>query len=181
MSRGGTKDPVTGFAIPTAVGIARTIGARGARIADRARNIRVRLGFRPYRVSLVLLRYTGGARDVGEPYEVTRHPVLPVPLLADLTGLAKVTTAGGADEIGTLFLSEVPMRYGENALRGLDSAGNPPEPDQKYLVEVVFTTGTEQARTFTVASAPTYAPTRFQWSMVLERSSVSDWLNRDGA
>lgn len=176
MSSGNYKDPLTGFTVLPASALKRTLAMRLTRVADKGRNIPVKLGFRPYQVALVLIAYTGGRRDSGEPYEVERIPILPVPQLADLTGVARPTTAAGADEIGTLLLSKIPQRYGERVLCGLDAQGNPPDPAQKYIVEITFqATGEDIRRAFTVASAPSYTPTAFSWAVVLERASIRDW------
>lgn len=173
---GRFRDPLTGFTVLPASALKSRLAMKLTRPADKLRDIRVRLGFQPYQVDLVLLAYTGGARDSGDPYEVDRHKILPVPQLADLTGLARPTTGAGADEIGTLLLTKVPFRFGENVLRGLDSQGNPPDPAQKFIVEVTFqSTGEDDRRAYTIASAPSYAPGAYSWSVMLERASIRDW------
>ena len=82
------------------------LASRLIRVADRMRDIRVKLGLRPYMVHLVRTRWEGGVRGKGEEIVISDVEILPVPLVSDLNGLALTVGPAVFDEIGTVVLSE---------------------------------------------------------------------------
>lgn len=150
------------------------LARRLIRVADRMRDVRVKLGFRPYMVHLVRTRWDGGVRGKGEEHVVSDVTILPVPLVSDLSGLALTVEPAVFDEIGTVVLSEVSGEYTEDQLRGRGEGGEPIPDDESFWYEVEFrregrTFG--ERRRFVARSAPTYHPSRFQSVITLHVSA----------
>jgi hypothetical protein len=146
-------------------------------VVDRLRNLYTTFGLRPYVVTLVKTRWSGGRRSVGVELLVD-NPValLPTPLLSDLTAVAHVVTPVGLDEFGGVLLSEVSGSYTEDFLRGHDGEGRPVQPDEQFYYEVEFPPPCEgrdgDRRRFVMKGAPMYFADRFQWTIQLERARM---------
>lgn len=164
--------------------LSKTLGRKLIDTVDRLRDIPVRFGLRPYEVSIIRTRWTGGERGVGYEAVISETPILPTPLITSLDGVQRIVNIVGLDEIGTVKLEQVSGRFAEGFLSGTDDNGNPQDPDTQFYFEVKFPTpGTisngAPRRRFFPASAPSYDASKFQWSLTLERSHV-DRLN-DGS
>lgn len=174
--------PPVSFKQLTGAQLTGTLGRLLVPVADLLRDIRVGFGLRPYRVRMIRTRWSGGRRGVGAESVTAEVEILPVPLLADLTGLQAIVQPVGQDEISSLQLSEISGRYTEEELRGLAPGGAPIGPDEQFYYEVEFlrADGLESdRRRFYPSSAPTYQPTRYQWVVMLERSH--EGRARDGS
>lgn len=162
--------------------LACTIARRLIPTVDNARDIRVRLGFRPYQVSIVRTRWDGGRRGVGVEIVFHQLSILPVPKLQDMTTLLEIMTPVGHDETGQLLLSQISGAYSEDVLMGRDGDGRDVDPDQQVYYEVEFTSTSgkpSERRRFYPRGAPWYEPENFQWSIKLERSRESRARNGD--
>ena len=150
------------------------LASRLIRVADRMRDIRVKLGLRPYMVHLVRTRWEGGVRGKGEEIVVSAVEILPVPLVSDLNGLALTVGPAVFDEIGTVVLSEVSGKYTEDQLRGRGEGGEPIPDDESFWYEVEFRRAGRtfgERRRFVARSAPTYQASRFQHVVTLHVAS----------
>lgn len=145
--------------------------------ADKLRNIFTLVGMRPYVVRLVRTRWTGGARGHGPEVIVDDNvQILPTPLLVDLSGLQRVISPVGADERGSLMLTEISGCYTEEQLRGLSDDGKEIPPDIGFFYEVEFLRpdGKEgERRRFSIAGPPEYVPDEFGWRVRLERAHAN--------
>lgn len=159
--------------------LSNSLGQKLIGVADNIRDLRVRFGLRPYRVRILRTRWAGAAkRGVGPQIVSWEMEILPVPKISDLTGLTEIINPVGADEVGSIMLTEISGRYTEDVLRGFDQNGAQPEPNEQVFYEVEFST-TGERRRFYFRSAPTYLPSKFQWQIRLERSHEE--RTRDGA
>lgn len=142
---------------------------------DSIRDIKTCLGARPYQVSLLWTRWSGGERGVGVEELVRRELLLPTPKIADLTSLRLDLQPIGIDEVGVLRVSEISPRFNEDFLVGRDDVGHPIPVDVNFFWEIFFPRPPVGApgvrRRFTPKSAPTYNPTQFQWSIDLLKAS----------
>lgn len=151
-------------------------------VADCARDIPVQLGLRVYDVRIVVTRWTGGARGLGQEVVARETLILPVPSVEGLEGLDDATTAVGRVEEGGITVRGISGAYTEEELRGHDSAGNPPAPDESVWWEIYYpnpanpTGGTK--RRFTVGSVLEYQPTSAQWVVGLVRAHEDRTFSR---
>jgi hypothetical protein len=87
-------------------------------VADEIRQLNADFGLRPYRVFLVHQLWTGPARGMGQPEEVSRVELLPTPRVEDMTATGRALHAVGLTEDGSLRLAEISARYTEDELLG---------------------------------------------------------------
>ncbi len=144
-------------------------------VADNLRNLYTVFGLRPYNVSLVRTRWTGGKRNLGVEEVVDVTPVVPTPLLSDLTAVSQINSPIGLDEIGDILISEVSGAYTEDQLVGY-TKGHLIALDEQFYWEVEFPPPCEghagERRRFTVNMAPMYYADRFGWEVRLTRQRI---------
>jgi hypothetical protein len=146
-------------------------------VADSLRDLYTTFGLRPYVVSLVRTRWSGGKRSIGaEIVESNPITILPTPLVTDMSALTEVNTPIGLDEIGEILLSQVSGSYTEDFLRGHDPAGRPVQTDEQFYYEIEFPPPCEgrqgERRRFVMKGAPMYFSDQFQWQIRLERARM---------
>lgn len=170
-----------GLTTLTAGGQFGTLIARLTPAVDRLRDLKTKLGARPYRVSLVTTRWSGGERGVGAEEVVGCCVLLPTPKVADLDGLELTIQSVGADEVGTLRVSEISPSYSEEQLRGLGPLGEEIPADHNFYWEVTYpkANGADLRRRFLPRSPPGYDAVKFQWSIVLVKASEDRERNGD--
>ena len=142
-------------------------------VVDGIRDLRTQFGLRPYQVRLIRTQWTGGKRGLGQELTVIDLPILPTPLISDLTGVALTVTPSALEELGTIVLSEISGAYSDDMLLGKDDQGNGPGPDEDvwYEVALLGPTGEIAARRrFVWRSLPAYQAAQFQWLITLERA-----------
>lgn len=142
-------------------------------VVDRIRDLNTQFGLRPYIVRIIRTRWSGGQRGDGVENVVYEAPILPTPLISDLSGLTEIVQPVGLDEVGAIVVSEVSGSYTEDYLLGRGSAGESIPADEQFYYEIEFPRPGNQPgerRRFFPRSAPTYQPARFQWTVTLERS-----------
>ena len=163
-----------GFTVLRGPEIEHTLIASLTPCVDQIRDIATCLGARPYRVSLVWTRWTGGERGAGQEEIVREEMILPTPVVKDLSGLRNRLTPIGLDEVGDLQVSQISPRYTEDLLMGrVSDDGHPISEDESFFYEV-FAPGHDHTgirRRFFPVSAPTYEPTKFEWKVNLRRAS----------
>lgn len=159
----------------------RTVAARATRIVDRARQLEVDAGVRPYNVFLVWSVWSGGARGKGVERIAARVPIVPNPTL-DLTGLSRELTAAGYSESGTVRLDEISAAYSSDELSGylsprlcqLHDLEEVPQPYDFYyeVAEDGRNDDLAARRKFQVAGPP--SRNAFDWTIRIERMSVDN-------
>jgi hypothetical protein len=150
---------------------------------DRARQMQVRLGLRPYNVDLVWSKWSGGARGKGTETIVVREPLTPTPVVT--LQIDRESTAGGYNESGSMTVTEISVRYTSDELSGILSkricelhcVEEVPQPYDFYYEVTEDGRGDDPAarRKFMIAGAP--AREAFQWTVKLERMSVDNKRN----
>lgn len=167
---------------PAARGAAKA--CRLSRMWDRARDMKVRAGLRPYSVSIVRVRSNGARRRGDGVSDVVKEwPILPVPKMGDLTAVQEIVSADQLREVGTVLLSEISLSYSEDVLLGRGPDGSPVPADEVVFYEVRFldAAGREtQRRRFVPASAPFARTETAEWTITLARAPV-DRDRRGGA
>jgi hypothetical protein len=168
-------DRVGRFTRVTGASLAKSLASSLIDVVDDARDIAAQLGFRPYEVHLVRTRWTAGERGAGIEAVLADIPLLPVPKVQSLDGLAEIMTPVGLDELGQVRVSGISGRYSEQFLRGLDLPGNSPAPSDQFFWELIYPTLGQVSdfglrRRFTLASAPFYDAERVEWTCVLQRA-----------
>jgi len=141
---------------------------------DSIRDLNTQFGLRPYVVSLIKTRWSGGHRSHGIEAFVSSTTILPTPQLMDMGGVSEIVTPVGLDEFGSILLTEVSGSYTEDFLRGSDDQGRPPAVDEQFYYEIEFppacTGGEGDRRRFLLSGAPMYFAGKFQWNLRLERA-----------
>lgn len=167
--------PPDEFARPTGFELGQSFGRALIPVADVCRDIAVQLGLRPYEVHIVRTKWTVDTRGAGSEIVIADIPLLPVPKVTSLDGLAEIVNPIGVDELGSVRVSEISGRYSEQFLRGLDAQGNSPARDEQFYWEILFpqlgrVDDYGYRRRFTMAAAPNYEPDNVQWTVVLQRA-----------
>lgn len=139
------------------------------RATDRARDVLARLGFRPYRVKLVHVRWTGG-RQLGDGVEevVVEREILPVPSVGDLSGVIRSLTAAQVDEQGTVILTKISASYTEDQILCRPENGRPLPPNEAVYYEIQYKDGQRRRLTPVGGGAPSFFPARAEWQVVLQ-------------
>lgn len=175
------------------------------RVVDRARQIEVNLGLRPYAIWLTWMKWGGGSRGAGlseafdrqegafddppergegTPIVVCSMPLLPIPRVDDISGLSRVPFSAGRYPVGSIRVTGISASYREELLLGRVLPDNPeaevPEPYEFFweLVEDGRHGPAPLRRRFTPASEPFLDAVNQQWVIVLERQSGD--MERDG-
>ncbi len=162
----------------------RSFANRLTRVVDRARQVEVRFGLRPYVVYLVWVKWTGCERGEGEPSVVCRMPLLPVPEVEDLTGIARNPFAAGVYPVGSVRVKGISATYVREVLEG-HMVPEPreievPEPYEFFweIVEDGRHGPNPLRKRFRLASEPWLDAENQQWIVILEKQAGD--LGRDG-
>jgi hypothetical protein len=147
-------------------------------VVDRVRQIATKLGDRPYNVDLVWVRWTGVRIGIGTEDIEARVPVVPNPVVTDLTAVTHNPYSAGILPVGTVRVSEVsPGQYSDDLLRGFILPDKSPRPaNVEFFWELRFdgrNTGIEptQRARFRVLGTPFYDADNLQVVCLLERAS----------
>lgn len=161
-----------------------SLADRLSKRVDRLRQINARLGFRPYEVFLVWTKWDGTERGDGDQSIVCRAPLLPIPLVQDLTSLSKSKFSAGKYPTGSLRISEISTCYKPDLLAGrvLPDAGEDQVPHPYQFFYEVVEDGRHgcapERRRFNLVSEPWLDAENFQWVLVLEKTTGD--MARDG-
>lgn len=132
-----------------------------------------RLGARNYSVLLVRTQWSGGTRGVGYESVIEERFLLPVPAVADISaGVQHELLAVGTEEVGSLQVTEISVRYTESDLLGLSPDGDPIPADQSFYWEVRddgASVADTPRRRFVPVSAPYRDREGLQWIVRLRR------------
>lgn len=160
-----------------------SLAARMVKTVDRARQVEVRLGFRPYNVFLVWTKWSGVERGEGVELVVRRCPILPTPIVEDLSAVSRSPFSAGTLPIGSIRVRSISATYSQDYLEGktFPDTGEPvPEP-YDFFFEVVEDGrhGREPDRArFRLAATPMLDAGESEWLVLLERQSHD--MKRDG-
>lgn len=150
-------------------------GSTIVKVEDRGREIEARLGFRPYTVHVVRVRFAGGRRGDGPSEVVQDVPILPTPDIFGLDGVTRVVTAAQVMEQGQITVAGISGRYTERELEARAPDGSPPSSAERTFWEITFLIGDHecpagQRRRFQVVGVPGYNANKGAWSVTLERA-----------
>lgn len=143
-------------------------------VADALRDQLTKVGLRQYKVAVVRVRWTGGARGDGVPEAVSYTHLLPTPKVLDLASLEEVLHPTGMQETGGIRVEQISGSYTEEQLRGLDQDGNQLDPSEEVFYEIEFLRGDNLPslkRRFILQDAPQYFAGKLQWQMNLSRQA----------
>jgi hypothetical protein len=150
--------------------------ARMARVKDRASQIEVRLGMRPYEVHLVWTKWTGDERGDGVQRIVCRMPLLPVPKVEDMS-ISRNPFAAGRYPVGSVRVSSISTTYTRELLEGRvlpeKRELEVPEPYDFFweIVEDGRHGTCPLRRRFQPTAEPSLDAENQQWIVVLEKQS----------
>lgn len=141
----------------------RSLAVDLAEVVDESRALVTDLGFRPYRVFVVLERWSSGVIGRGTAAVVRETEIVPTPCV-DLEPLARRHGPAGAVERGEALLSELSARYTEAEVMELLR----PRVDAGELCYLETRSdgrmGAEpHRRRFVIASVPYLDAERFEW------------------
>jgi hypothetical protein len=173
MGCNGPYDKVDGFDVSSAELLRDSLARKLIPVADKLRELKTKLGARPYRVRIVRTTWLGGKRGVGPEVVTHELELVPTPLVVDLNALQETVTEVGVVEMGQATVSEISGRYSEDHLLGVDAHGNEPGSADSlyYELEILRPDGCDgQRKRFQLASAPHYNATGFQWTVQLDAS-----------
>lgn len=161
-----------------------SLANRLGRVVDRARQIDVRIGNRPYQVFLVWTKWEGAARGDGNQVVVCRHQLVPTPVVSDLTAMQKKPLSAGVALDGNLRITEISTTYTMDVLQGwtIPEKGEDQVPQPLDFFWEVVEDGrhcdpTERKR-FRVSSAPFLDVPNQQWVVMLQKMGGD--MGRDG-
>lgn len=148
---------------------------------DQIRDIYTQFGARPYTVSLIWTRWSGGQRGIGVEEVAELEQILPTPKIGPLTAIDTNVSPVGTEELGNIRLSEISPRYTEDRLNGISSDGTQTPEDQNFYYEVVYlrADGPGVRRRFTPSGTPSYDPLKFQWVVNLSKQYDDRARNQD--
>jgi hypothetical protein len=163
-----------------------SLASRMSRIADRGSQLETRFGLRPYVVTLCWTRWTGDERGDGNQVIVCRHPILPVPVVEDLSAVPRLAYSAGRYPNGSIRVRSISATYRREVLEGRVLPDDPekvvPQP-YDFFWEV-----TEDGRhgvnppplrrRFQPASEPFLDAENQQWIVILQKQSGD--MGRDG-
>ena len=170
------------FDDPTAMNISSTLAQKLIPVADNIRNLNTRFGTRNYKLSIIRVQWSGGRRGVGVPHVHGTLPILPTPLVQDISTLTAILDPVGLTEVGVVGVGEISGRFTDKQLRNGRKDGLPPEPNEEIFYEIEYPQPGEQQsikRRFVLRGAPNYNPGDFQWRIRLEKTNEDRSLNGD--
>lgn len=150
-------------------------------VADCIRDLATQLGARPYRVSLIWTRWSGGERGIGAEDTVRVEEILPTPKCAPLSSLKLELTEIGLLEAGTIRVTQISARYTEDFLMGKSGIGEEIPRDQNFYYEVEFlrSDGPGPRRRFIPVNVNSYNPLSFDWTIDLIRAAEDRTRNME--
>ena len=158
------------FTTLTALAQQQTLTAKLGCLADSVRDLNTVFGQRPYTVSLVHTRWTGGVRNEGAEEVLDVVPLLPTPKVTGLDAMLYRQETVGRIEEGDVRVTQISPSMTEDQLNGLGPNGEPIPDDQCFYYEVGFlqADGTTIRRRYTNA-VPVYQPEKLGWVVTLHR------------
>lgn len=160
--------------------VARLSGHPGkVGLVDKVRQIATNLGARPYCVDLVFVAWSGNEIGRGDPKEVARFPLVPNPVVQDLTSVTLDPRSAGILPTGAVRLKEVSAgAVTDDLLRGVSLPDGTRRPGAVDFFYELRNDGrndgrapTERAR-YRILGQPFLDAENVQYVVLLERSSA---------
>lgn len=170
------------FTDPTRFDLKETLAQKLISTVDNLRDLFTSFGLRPYKVRLVVLRWSGAKVGVGAAVVERAIDILPTPLVADLSTMTAIMNPVGLDEAGEIVVSQISGSFTEDQLRGMVPGQKKLELNQEAFYEIEYPQpddGPTRRRRFTLRGAPFYAAGKFQWQVRLERAHGERARNGD--
>jgi hypothetical protein len=150
-------------------------------LVDKVRQIATNLGDRPYNVDLVWTRWSGSSIGVGDETEIDRFPLVPNPVLFDLTAVARNPYSAGVLPVGSIRLTEISAgQTSEDLLIGRvrSDRTTPRTSVDDFFYEVRFdgrgagpNEAPPQRARYRLLGSPWYDADNVQFVVLLERAS----------
>lgn len=141
------------------------LGMQWVELEDQLRDIDAALGFRPYSVHIVHVRWAGEHIGIGAEMIVGEFEILPVPKVGDLSGMTRQLTPAQVEEIGTIVLSGVSGTYSEDQVTLRPEGGRGLPKNEAAYYEIRYREGAR--RRFTVSGVPSFNAEAMEWTIVL--------------
>ncbi len=173
-SRLSKPKPKREFTDPTKMNLSNTLAQTLIPVTDSIRDLHTQFGLRPYKLSILRVKWSGGERGRGTPHVHSALAITPTPLVQDLTTMTEVLSPVGLDEVGVVSVSEISGRFTDDELRFLDEDGESPGPDEEVFYEIEYPQPGKRSsvkRRFFLRGAPFYSSGRFQWTIRLEKAN----------
>jgi hypothetical protein len=147
---------------------------------DIARQIRVDLGGRPYQVTAVRVRWSGGSRGRGTAERVFETPLVPTPRVVNLEAVIRETHEAGLRERGDIRIDEISPRYTEAQLLSYFGPEMDNESEEGFIeIQIDDRDGQTVRRRFVIEGVPVRRPDRFDWTIRLKKQDMD--RNDDGS
>lgn len=163
-------------------------------VVDDIRQIATDLGARPYRVFLLWTLAGGEERGEGDERLLAELELLPTPSVQDLTSITFAPYSAGKLPVGSVRVSQISTRYGEDVLAGniLPTGAQPDARRGDFFYEVREVEGLAGQcgpnedglvrqplrKRYRLLGGPYRVPTRVMYEVILERASED--RKRDG-
>jgi len=144
---------------------------------DKARQLVVDLGLRPYRVFLIHWRWPR-QRGIGKPVEISRREIRPAPRVMSMDGTLLSVAAFGNVEGGGIKLDRISGRFSEDDLMGrTPDLRDPVNPNTnannvEFFYEVVESRDTDPSpkpRRFAPSAVPHLSRAGMSWTVTLTK------------
>lgn len=160
-----------------------TLGDDLIDVVDSVRDIATVLGTRPYVVSVLWTRWSGGDFGRGVEEIINKTPILPTPRVVSVDSLDREVLSIGTEESGDLSVFEVSGRYTEAFLNGAPSAiglnNNTKGIQSFWEIEFKERSDAPIKRRFTLKDVPAYDALKVQWTLTLKRALRNRSRNGD--
>jgi hypothetical protein len=162
----------------------RTLAHRFASRADGLRQLATRFGVRPYNVWLVWGVWSGRERGAGSFKVLREIPIVPNPVVQDLTAISLDPRSAGVLPVGSVRLTRVSATYSAAMLSGMWTGTDPADrlPDNVEFFYEIQEDGRDGHKGTRMRCRPLAEPFRragkVDWSVTLER--ISEDRDRDG-
>ena len=170
------------FTLPTAQLAANNPLRKLVNVVDKARDLAVRIGTRPYAVRIVRTRWSGGYRGGGVEVLESSIDILPVPRVLAIDSITRKPDRIGVMDAGTIEISGISGAYTEDDLALTTPGGASDDDAVSAWWEVEFIRpdgGPSKRRRFAVTAAPSYDASALGWKVQL--TIAYEALTPDGA
>ena len=159
--------------------VPQTLAGKLVSVVDRLRQIPAKFGIRPYRVFLVHIRWSGQRIGEGNPEEISRCEITPIPRVTEMSSTTEVLRSIGLTEEGTLSVDRISPRFTEDDLMGRTPDLQDPELPRTGLDNVEFRWEVAEnrpslpasvRRAYKPSAVPSLSRDGFQWKVLLVKT-----------
>lgn len=147
-------------------------------VADQIRATVAHLGFMPYRVFLLHVRWTGAQAGEGQPRIISLREITPSPRIRDMNSTSFAMRSTGLAEEGDLSVDRISARFTEDDLIGMTPDLQSPLVPQTLREDVEFywmveesrpSTPRPQPRLYVPSSVPMLIRGGVEWRVALKK------------